>query len=158
MGLGETAEQKKFTELDLLNKDLIIKMLQYEDTLIHGEVGKKIYTDDLMLPRRSLTPEWTIHRLVLAKFGFSTDDEDVLNYRKIFLTYYNSPTDYDKDVLKSVTYMRENKCVYYTAPDINIGDSYPDCEVYKLDGKTKTTILKELGKFKYAVIGAFSNS
>lgn len=147
-----------FTEDHILDKKLIIEMLKYEDSIYLGEKGKEIYTNELYRPTISLDPEYTINRLVLLNFGFNTNDESVENYRKIFSYYYNSPIDYDKDVLSSVTYMRNNKCVYYTQQIINIDDTIPNCQLYKLDGEI-TNLFDELGKdYNYAFIGAFSGS
>ena len=141
------------------DKSLVIQMLKYEDSIIHSNVGQDIYRNELNNNRHSLFPEHTINRITLAHFNFTTNDQSVLNYREIFRHYYNSPTDYDQEVLSCVTYMRENKCVYYTAPDINLNDTLPDCDVYQLDGTTKTTLYDQLGKnFKYAFVAGFSNS
>lgn len=141
------------------DKDLVIKMLKYEDSLILGSTGKEIYSNPLYKPRISLTPEYTIHRLVLTKFNFDTSDESVENYRKIFGYYYKSPNKYDNDVLSSVTYMRENKCVYYTKPKINKDNIIPDCPLYNLDGETTTSLYQTLGKdFNYAFIAGYSTS
>jgi len=159
MGLDEKKEIKPFTLQDVKNRDLIIQMLKYEDTIIHGTVAKDIYENELYKPRKSLTPEFTIHRLVLDKFGFDTTDDSVLNYRKIFANYYTSPDDYDKDVISSVTYMRENKLLYYKQPIINVGDKIPDVNLYQLDGKTITTLYEQIGNnFDHLLVGAFSNS
>jgi hypothetical protein len=159
MGITDTGPTKPFTKESVNDRALVIQMLKYEDTLIHGDIGKQIYTNPLYKPRISLFPEHTIHRIVLTKFGFDTSDESVANYRTIFITYHKSPTEYDKEVLDSVTYMRENKCVYYTKPVIGKGDKIPNCKLYTLDGKTETTVYDQLGsEFKYAFIASFSNS
>lgn len=158
MGITDDKEQKPFTMEDVANRELVIKMLKYEDSIILGEIGKQIYKNDLYNPRKTLSPEYAIHRLVLARFDFDTTESSVENYRNIFRNYYNSPTDYDKEVLDCVAYMRENKCVYYTQPIINIGDKLPDSGLYKLNGNDVTTLYKEIGDAKYTIIGAFSNS
>ena len=157
--LEDDTEFKPFTKTDILNKELIIKMLKYEDSIIHGSKGNEIYTNPLYKPTRSLNPEYAIHRLVLQNFGFSTNDTDVANYRSIFSYYYTSPTEYDNDVLSSVTYMRENKCIYYNRPILNIGDKIPDCKLFDLDGKTEKNLFDIIDNdSKYVFIGAFSNS
>ncbi len=158
MGKKDQITEIPFTEDILKDKDLIIKLLSYEDSIILGEEGERIYANPDNCPRVSLFPEHTIHRKTLSHFGFDTSDESVQNYRKIFGYYYRSALDYDKDVLSSVVYMRENKCVYYTQPIINVGDIMPDCSLYELDGKSKTTIKDELGEFKYAFVAGFSSS
>jgi hypothetical protein len=159
MGKTELVEYKPFTLEDVKNRNLVIKMLKYEDTIIHGEIGKQIYGDPSYKPRTSLFSQFSIHRLVLSKFGFTTSNNDVKNYRSIFLNYYQSPDNYDQEVLSSVTYMRENKCVYYKQPIIQIGDQLPNCRLYELDGKTETNLYEKFGQdFNYMFIGGFSNS
>ena len=146
-----------FTEQTLQNRDLIISMLRYEDQIILDEVGKKIYADPSYEVSDSLFSEFVIHRIVLSKFGFDTSDESVLNYRKIFKTYYESPRSFDREVMQSVAYMRENKCVYYTEKDINVDDLINDCRLYDLDGNV-TSIMESLGDFKLAFVAGFSDS
>lgn len=159
MGRKDKIDEKPFNEQTLYDKDLIIQMLKYEDSIILGDEGKRIYNDLTYKPRVSLTPEYAIHRKVLSHFGFDTTDSSVENYRTIFKTYYKSATDYDSEVLCSVAYMRENKCVYYTEPAINVSDVIPDCELYELNGTDKTSIKSHLGHdFKYAFVAAFSTS
>ena len=159
MGKTKFVEYKPFTIDHIKNKQLIMDMLKYEDTLIHGDTGHQIFTDPSYKNQYSLFSTYTIHRMVLQKFGFNTSHLDVANYRSIFSNYYRSPTDYDPEVLNSVTYMRENKCVYYNQPIINIGDKLPNCEIYEIDGKTKTTLYDKIGTgFNYMLIGGFSHS
>lgn len=155
--MGRISEFKSaFKELDIQNRDLVMAMLTYEDSLILGDVGKNIVTDASLEPRSSLVAVYMIHRLVLKEFGFNTTDESVENYRKIFRHYYRSPTDYDKEVLNCVAYMRQNKCVYYTDPDLTVGDIIPDCRVYDLDGHS--SIKTVLNDFDYAFVAGFSLS
>lgn len=161
MGIGTNKNKLIiFTDEIIKNKNLIIEMLKYEDSLILGDIGKQIYEEDSSLSTCSLFPEYTLHRLTLAKFGFNTSDDSVETYRKIFKYYYKSSTDYDNDVLSSVTYMRQNRCLYYKEPIIEIGDTLPNCELYNLDGKTKSTIYDIFSKepFNYGIIGGFSSS
>jgi hypothetical protein len=158
MGKKENTDSKPFLEDDITNKSLIIDMLKYEDTIYLGPIGKEIYGDSLYKPRISLTPEFTIHRIVLDKFGFDTSDESVQNYRKIFGHYYKSGTDYDNEVLSSVAYMRENKCLYYTRPIISKSDIIPDCKIFNL-AKKEETLYKVLGNdFEYAFVAGYSSS
>jgi hypothetical protein len=148
-----------FTINHVLNRDLVIKMLKFEDQIIHGDVGKSIYEDDSFEHFSSLEAMYTIHRFVLNQFNFKTTDKDVANYRKIFAAYYKSPTDYDKEVLDCVTYMRENKCVYYAGKNFNVGDMFEDVNVYELNGKTLTSLQNKINKNDdYTFIGAFSNT
>lgn len=100
------------------DRDLVLRMLRYEDGLIHSPETMRMYADPTFRPRTSLTIEHALQRVVLARFGFSTSDESVRAYRSIFRHYYRSPWDHDRDVLSAVTYMRENKLLYYTAPPI----------------------------------------
>ena len=156
---------KPFTTDGIQDRDLVIQMLKYEDSLIHGSLAAELYTTDFYRPRVSLDTEHTLNRATLKQFGFDASDDRVANYRKIFSHYYRSPTDYDKQVMNSVTYMRENKLLYYTKPIINIGDIIPDCEeLYCVDGDSqagvsKTTLYKTLGNdFSHAFVAAFSTS
>ena len=94
---------------------------------------------------------------------FPMMDLSLDNYRSIFKNYYNSPNDYDKEVLDSVHYMRNNRCVYYKQPIIKIGDNILDIlketPVLILNGTNSISLLEALGTdFKYAFIGAFSMS
>ena len=157
MGLKTKVDQIPFTTNTLDDRNLIIRMLKHEDTIIFGDTGQSIYSDPLYRPRESLTPEYAIHRKVLSDFGFDTSDQSVDVYRKIFGHYYHSPTDYDPEVLSSVAYMRENRCVYYTEPLINVGDTIQDCLLYNLDG-TMTSVKESLNDFTHAMIAGFSSS
>jgi hypothetical protein len=148
-----------FTSTHVKNKQLVIQMLNYEENLTKSDFGQNLYKNILNSPLISLTIEHAINRLVLAKFGFDTSDLSVSTYRTIFQTYYNSSSDYDPDVLNAVHYMRENKCVYYKQRPLEIGDVIPDCELYEIDGITKTTLYNIINKeSKYTMIGAFSLS
>lgn len=159
MGRTEKITDIPFTMEHINNKELVIGMLKYENDIILGPIGKGIYSNPLFKPRISLTPEYSIHRKVLSHFGFNTSDENVKRYRSIFKHYYNSPTDYDHEVLSTVVYMRENKCLYYTAPTIDYGDIIPNCQLYNLDGVTTTTLYETLGNdFEYAFVAAYSTS
>ena len=98
-----------FTKKHIQNKQLIINMLQFEDTIIHSEFGKSIYDDNSYEHFTNLEAMYAIHRYVLKYFNFHTNEDNIENYRKIFSYYYKSPTDYDKDVILAVSYMRENE-------------------------------------------------
>lgn len=125
MGQSPLTELSDFTGSHVKDRDLIIKMLKYEDSLIHNDVGM-MYKTPSYLPSQSLNVEWAVQRLVLTHFGFSNSDDDVLNYRKIFRKYYKNPLEFDREVLDSVSYMKHNKCVYYTQPVIKTGDVVRD--------------------------------
>jgi hypothetical protein len=146
-----------FTEKDLMNRELVIRMLKYEDSLILGEEGKAIYADPSYEMTKSIFAELVFHRMTLTEFGYQTDDTSVAIYRSIPMTYWKSPTEYDAEVMNSVAYTRANRCLYYTAPEIKVGDTLPDCRLYDLDGK-ETTIRESLGGFDMAFVAAFSTS
>lgn len=158
MGLKNKTVSIPFTMDTINDRNLIIQMLKCEDEIIFSEYGQNIYKEIDNHALSSLVPEYAIHRKVLSDFGFDTSDDSVENYRRIFSHYYNSANDYDAEVLSSVVYMRENRCVYYTEPVINVGDIIPDCELYDLDGVTTNNIRSILGDFDHAFICGFSSS
>ncbi len=160
MGKSKIINAKPFTIYDVKNKQLVIKMLNYEEHITKSDNGQGLYKNTLNMPLTSLNVEKILNRQTLMNFGFDTTDESVEMYRTIFKNYYNSPTDYDKEVLNAVHYMRENKCVYYKSPIINVGDVIPNCEIYELDGKTKTSLHDIINKNKstYTLIESFSLS
>lgn len=150
-------EVRPFGQDDVNNKELVIKMLEYEEAYIRSDEGQARYKDPMTRPRVSLDNEYAFNRLTLAHFGFDTSDESVAWYRRIFRTYYRSPTDYDADVINASHYMRNNRCVFYTAPELNVGDEIPDVPLYRLDGKVQTSMYDVLGE-KRTMICAFSNT
>lgn len=149
-----------FTIDHVNNKDLVIKMLKKEEELIKSASGQERYKNIYNKPYISLTNEYAFNRKILSLFGFDTSDYSVNNYRSIFRTYYHSPTNYDHDVINSSHYMRNNRCVFYTSPSINVGDIIPNVELYEADGKTKTTIYDIVKKYNAneTIIAAFSMS
>ncbi len=160
MGRSNIINPKSFTLNDVKNKGLVIQMLNYEEQITKSDNGQGLYKNTLNMPLISLNIEKILNRQTLMHFGFDTTDASVEMYRTIFKNYYNSPTDYDKEVLNSVHYMRENKCVYYQSPIINVGDIIPNCEIYELDGKTETSLYDVINKNKanYTLIESFSLS
>ncbi len=148
-----------FTPENIKNKDLILNMLKYEDSLYLSEFGQEILRNYGNVSQ-SIDGSKIIQRMTLKNFGFSPTDESLRIYRTIFQHYYNSSTDYDIDVLNSVFYMRENRCLYYTEPELAIGDKIPNVDLFNLDGKTKSNIYDILDKTKYknCIIAAFSMS
>ena len=159
MGSQKGQPTKKFTLDDVKNKQLVIKMLSSEHEYGTSDVVKNMYENKIVYPIHDLTITYAVHRHILNKFGFDTSDESVQNYRKIFKHYYNSPYDYDKDVISSVYYMKYNKCIFYKEPVINVGDSIINCNLLDINGN-KTSLFSILDKntFTNAFIGAFSNS
>jgi hypothetical protein len=145
-----------FTEDHLLDRNLIIQLLQCED-----EFSKSAEAIEMMrsFGKHDLKPIYAMHRFALSMHGFNTSDQSVENYRKIFKTYFRSPDDYDRQVIDSVHYMRSNKCVFYKSPLINIGDQMIDVPLIQLDG-TETTLFNVLKtkQFQHAFVGGFSTS
>ena len=156
-----TVPKRPFGHKDIQNRALILQMLRFEDSLFLGPEGKKIFGDTTFRHLNDLETYYTLHRQTLNAFGFTTTDTDVAKYREIFRNYYNGPHDFDDEVLNSVCYMRENKCVYYDAPFINVGDVLPDSELLTLSGES-TTLHAQLAalppSIKHVFVGAFSNS
>lgn len=160
MGIRDKINLKPFTLEDVKNKELVIKMLNYEEELTKSQYGKELYANSLNQPFISLNVEKSLNRLVLSNFDFDTSDESVNIYRTIFRTYYKSAHDYDKDVLDAVHYMRENKCVYYKNEYLKLGEKIPDCDLYELGGFNKTTLYDVISKFEseYTLLAPFSLS
>lgn len=145
-GIGD----RTFTEEHIHNKDLVIQMLCYEEQQVRSDAR---YQNPLNRARVSLDNEYAFNRMTLAHFGFDTSDVSVDNYRKIFRTYFRSPTDYDKGVIASSHYMRNN-----TTPVLRPGDQIPDCPLYHLDGTTRTTLHQLVQDSAKTMICAFSLS
>ena len=64
---------REFTNEIITNRNLIIEMLKYEDLVIHGDIGKKIYNDNSYEHYTTHEAMYTIHRIVLSEFGFNFD-------------------------------------------------------------------------------------
>ena len=140
MGRQKYIELKPFTGQHVKDRDLVIKMLEFETEYAKSEKGQMMYKNPLIFPGTSLTVEYAFNRVTLAEFGFETDDGSVDNYRTIFRTYFKSPTDYDKKVIDASYYMKNNKCVFYEKEPMLLGQKIPNCDLYELNGKTKTTL------------------
>jgi hypothetical protein len=147
---------KNFTFNDIKNKELILQMLKFEDELYLSDKGQEIMIDHGNNITNNLGSK-AIQRLTLNNFGYLSDDENLSIYRKIFSYYYNSPKEYDEDILKSVYYMRENRILYYKEKSITIKSKIPNINIYKSDGKTLTDIYTNLNS-KFSLIAAFSMS
>lgn len=149
-------EKKQFTDSDVANKELVLQMLQFEDSVIKGPIGRSIY--EKTTNRFSTSkPEKKINMLVLSKFGFDTSKLSVRTYRTIFKHYYRSPTDFDVDIINAVVYFRENRRNFYTSPKLNINDLLPDLACYTID-ETLTTIRELAGTFTKLIVAGFSMS
>ena len=157
MGQLELHKTYPFNNTALQNKELIISMLKAEETLIRSKYGQDKFKNKLNNSGSSLMLTKAFHREILYKFSFNTSDDDVEMYRSIFRTYFRSPTDYDKDVIEASHYMRNNRCVFYTTPVLQVGDIYPDCTLTTLNG-TNTQLYNHLNPNGYTFVGAFSNS
>lgn len=159
MGKSTNINLIPFTPAHVLDKELVIRMLQFEDQYGKSEEGQQYYKTELLQPQTTLNAIYATHRYVLNHFGFTTDDECVETYRTIFRTYYRSPTDYDVDVISSVFYMRGNKCVFYTRPKLTVGNKLVNCNLLNLDGSS-TTLFDAVNsqQFTYCFVGAFSKS
>lgn len=159
MGVQTKIYKNAFTHDNIKDKKLVLKMLVYENEYGKSTTVKNMYRDELLYYNRDLTITYAIHRHVLDKFDFDTSYESVKNYRSIFLNYYNSPSDYDKDVINSVYYIKYNKCVFYDKPLLNIGENMVDCKLLDINGNHTTLFsILENSSFEHAFIGAFSNS
>lgn len=149
----------KFAQNDIKNRDLILKMLHDEDEYYLSTEGQNIIKDLGRANVFSLNAPKTIQRKILEKYGFESDEESLATYRTIFQYYYNSPLDYDKDILSSVYYMRENRLLYYTSKKLGVDDIIPNTELLEINGDSKSLfdILDEEPN-KITILAAFSLS
>lgn len=131
--MGKQKLLKDFTPSDIANRDLILAMLQYENKLFFSEEGQRVMAEPGMNNLTSLEGSKTVQRLTLNHFGFNSAEQDLSHYRTIFHHYYHSAFDYDEEILSSVFYMRANRCLYYKTPELERGDTVPDCELYNID-------------------------
>jgi hypothetical protein len=110
-----------FTAEHVRDRGLVLRMLRHEDALIHGPVAHAMNSAESMEPRTSLLVVKTLQRMVLTRFGFANDDGSLHAYRGIFRAYFNDVGDYDAEVVSAVTYMRENRCIFYARPELPVG-------------------------------------
>lgn len=129
--MGIQSEVMPFTQANLQDKSLILDMLKAEDKLFFSSHGQEHLQSHGSIYNTESGK--VIQREILKQYGFSTDDDSLKTYRLIIQEYYRSPTDYDKEVLDSVVYLRENKLLYYTTPKILVGKEYKDAELKTLD-------------------------
>lgn len=163
MGISiENPNKKDFDATHVADRDLVLRMLRTEEEILQGEEARLMYADETYAPRRSLTIEHSIQRKVLRQFGFRPSDASLAAYRTIFRTYYDGPTSYDAEILASVTYMRENKLLYYTAPDVHVGqivsEQLKNCHVHSLDSGTMGLLDAAGTGWKHLFVGAFSTT
>lgn len=159
MGQHDLVNLIPFTTAHVADKQLVIKMLQFETAYAKSDAGRELYATTLNKPLISLNVEKTLNRITLSEFGFDTTDESVETFRTIFKTYYKSPTDFDVDVINASYYMKGNKLMYYQMPELALGQKIPDCDLLCLD-ETVRTLFSAIAKMsaKYTVIAAFSLS
>ena len=161
MGKSKQTKSIPFTPDNVKDKELVIKMLQYETEYATSDNGQALYKNSLNNPLVSLTVEKTLNRITLSHFGFENDDTSVETFRTIFRTYYKSPDDYDEEVINASYYMKGNKCMFYKEKDIKIGDVIPNCNLCEMDGETQTTlydIIQKEENANYVLICGFSMS
>lgn len=141
------------------NKQLILSMLEYEDKLFLSREGQQ-FLSEYGSNTTSLEGSKSIQRKTLNNFGFESSDADLANYRKIFHHYYTSSTDYDPQILNSVYYMRENRCLYYKSQPLKLGTQIPNLNIYGLDGKTQYDLhqLIKTKNYDKTILAAFSLS
>lgn len=154
--------EKNLISFDLTyikNKQLILSMLEYEDKLFLSKEGQQ-FLSEYGLNTTSLEGSKSIQRKTLNNFGFNSSDTDLANYRKIFHHYYVSPTEYDPQILNSVYYMRENRCLYYKSKPLEINTIIPNLNIYGLDGKTQYDLHNLIREKNYSktILAAFSLS
>ncbi len=161
--ISSSAEQ--FTDTQLHDRDLVIRMLTWESAMMCSEAGQARYKQEGSGQFTSLDNEYAFNRMVLRNFGFATDDSSVANYRRIFRTYFRGPDDYDKEVIGSSHYMRNNRCVFYRTPEIRCGDTIPDVPLLTPDSQNTTLYdainnyqLENCSEWSRLFICAFSNS
>jgi len=145
---------RPFTQEDLHNRELVLKMLRAEDQLFMSELGQEHLTNHGGL--YSLEGNKVLQREILKQHGFTYDDDSLHYYRSVIHEYYNSPTDYDEDVMNSVVYLRENRLLYYTTPKPQPGDSFIDVDLLTLN-KNKVKLSSLLTKPR-TLVAAFSVS
>lgn len=131
-----TTQLVPFTKNDVLNKELIIRMLKYETAIaLDPNIGARLYDNTILEPLTTLNVEKILNRLTLIKFNFDATDESVKMYRTIFSNYYQSPTSYDHDVINASYYMRNNKTVFYKSTALTLNDTIPNVPIHTMEKK-----------------------
>lgn len=156
MGLSQTLT---FGPEHLHDRDLILRMLKAEDQLYFSKMGQEHIAEHG--GNTSTESGKVLQRAVLLRFGFDPSEESIRTYRSVIHHYYKSATDYDKEIMDSVVYLRENKLLYYTTDKPLIGSTYKDVRVYDLmDNEVRISDLVERAhnKGKNLIVAAFSTS
>ena len=148
-----------FEETHIKDRDLILRMLKYEDKLFLSNQGQK-FLQEYGENTTSLEGSKSIQRMTLNNFGFESTEQDLKKYRTIFHHYYVNSLNYDTEILNSVYYMRENKCLYYKSKPIELGIQIPNTNVYGLDGTTQYDLHQLIRSKNYSktILAAFSLS
>lgn len=158
MGRNECKIKINFSLDHVKNKDLVIEMLRFEEKYNNSKEGQLIYKTKMNNTSATFFSNETISRKVLSHFGFNTSNESLEAYYNIFRTYFKSPFDYDKDVINSSFYMRNNKCIFYTMPELVAGDKMKNCNLLTLSGDPMTLFDVLPKDFNYCFVGGFSLS
>lgn len=132
---------KPFTIDDLYNRKLMLEMLRKEDELFMSKLGQEHLTQHGGLT--SLEGNKVLQRDILNRFGYLADDDSLRLYRSVIHVYYKSPQEYDREIMNSVVYLRENRLLYYDTMKPRIGQKYVDVDLLTLDG-TETVKLSSL--------------
>ena len=161
--MGQTKKQLvPFTEDHVLDKSLMIDLLKKEEILWFGPWGQDVHKNKYNYNRVSLIPQIIIQKRNLVDNGFDPSDESIKNYRSTFRTYWNSPTDYDKDILNAVHYFRNNRILYYTSPILYVGDNVRNIidtiQVQDLEGDKVSLKHALSGDWDKCLLHAFSMS
>lgn len=148
-----------FEKSHIANKDLILSMLKFEDQLFLSKEGQN-FLNEYGRNITSLEGSKSIQRMTLNHFGFESKDTDLAIYRTIFQHYYRNSMDYDPDVLNSVYYMRENRCLYYKTEPLKLNTTIPNVDIYGLDGTTQYNLHQVIKEKNYTktILAAFSLS
>jgi len=140
----------------------VLRIMRLEDSIIHGAEAMAMYADHDTYPDcGSLEIEFAINRMALSRSGFATEDASVKIYRQTMHRYYASPTEYDAEVMSAVTYLRENKILYYTAPKLRLGQDVTPllakCDMLRPDGSAAGSLLESC-KTPRVLVGGFSTT
>ncbi len=165
MGLLEGPSLGPFTKKHIFDKELVLKMLSYEDAYIFSPEGQDLYSSFGFQRFTSSEPEFSTARRTLSHFGFDTDDESLSNYRHINANWYKGPHpgQHDPDIMAAVVYLRANKCLRYTLPKPCRGEVIPNPVVFSYDFETmsletKPLVLHSVLDQPRNLVGAFSGS
>lgn len=154
MGPPTVTLSDDFNASHIEDRDLVLRLLRYEDALFLSPAGQAVFANPAMSNIFSLEAGKTIQRATLCAHGFSATDASVAAYRTIFRRWSEDP-----EILRAVFYLRENRCLYYTSPEIRMGDVVPDSPLLELSSDT-TSVHSVLAEQLSArtILAAFSVS